>query len=116
LRQDFAPILVAGPQDEKLVAQVIAEARSTPIVRDMSVAGLAAWLSACAIYIGNDSGVTHLAGMLGVPTIALFGSTDPALWTPLGRHIVALRSSTGQMGDLLPEDVMNPIRRIMSGA
>ena len=32
----------------------------------------------CALF-GNDSGVTHLAGLLGVPTVALFGPTDPAI-------------------------------------
>ena len=66
VRRDYAPILIAGPQDEEVVAQVIAEAGATPTVRDLSVAGLAAFLSRCALYVGNDSGVTHLAGLLGV--------------------------------------------------
>jgi len=35
-------------------------------------------------YLGNDSGITHLAAMLGLPTIALFGPSDPALWHPVG--------------------------------
>jgi ADP-heptose:LPS heptosyltransferase len=113
LRQDFAPILVVGPQDEEVVAQVTAEGGVAPVVRDMSVAGLAAFLSACAISIGSDSGVSHLAAMLDVPTIALFGPTDPALWTPLGQDVVALRSTTAQMGDLSPESVMETIWRIM---
>ena len=105
VRRDYAPILIAGPQDEEVVAQVIAEAGATPTVRDLSVAGLAAFLSRCALYVGNDSGVTHLAGLLGVPTIALFGPTDPALWAPLGRRVVALQSPTGRMEDLSPETV-----------
>jgi ADP-heptose:LPS heptosyltransferase len=37
-------------------------------------------------YIGNDSGITHLAAYLGVPTLALFGPTDPRVWGPLGRR------------------------------
>jgi ADP-heptose:LPS heptosyltransferase len=37
-------------------------------------------------YIGNDSGITHLAGYLGVPTIALFGPTNPRIWGPIGRR------------------------------
>jgi ADP-heptose:LPS heptosyltransferase len=113
LRRGFAPILVAGPQDDEVVAQVIAEGGATPVVRDMSVAGVAAFLSACATYIGNDSGVTHLAGMLGVPTIALFGPTEPAHWAPIGQHAVTLRSSSGRMRDLLPESAIETIRRIM---
>jgi ADP-heptose:LPS heptosyltransferase len=37
-------------------------------------------------YIGNDSGITHLAAFLGVPTVALFGPTDPRVWGPVGRR------------------------------
>ena len=113
LRRDYAPVLVAGPQDEEVVAQASAGAGETPIVRDMSVAGLAAFIAECAVYIGNDSGVTHLAGMLSVPTIALFGPTDPALWAPLGPQVVALRSTTGRMEDLPPEAVFAVVKEMM---
>lgn len=37
-----------------------------------------------ALYVGNDSGVTHLAGLLGIPTIAVFIVTDPRIWRPIG--------------------------------
>lgn len=37
------------------------------------------------LYVGNDSGVTHLAAALGIPVVALFRVTDPAVWRPLGR-------------------------------
>ena len=43
-----------------------------------------------AAFVGNDSGPGHLAGILGVPTLTLFGPTDPARWHPLGpatRHL-----------------------------
>jgi heptosyltransferase-2 len=113
LGRDFAPVLVAGPQDEEIVAQASAGAGETPIVRDMSVAGLAAFLSTCAISIGNDSGVTHLAGMLRVPTIALFGPSDPALWAPLGPRVVALHASTGRMEDLPPEAVFAAVKEMI---
>jgi heptosyltransferase-3 len=111
LRQDFAPVLVEGSQDGAIVADVLAEAGAVPVARDLSVAGLAAFLARCAGYVGNDSGVTHLAGMLGLPTIALFGPTDPALWAPLGPRVTALRSSTERLDDLAPSVVIAAIRR-----
>ena len=40
----------------------------------------------CRAYVGNDSGITHLAAYLGVPTVALFGPTDPRTWGPIGRR------------------------------
>ncbi len=51
---------------------------------------LAAWLLRAQIYIGNDSGITHLAAALGVQTLALFGPTDPAIWAPRGSHVRVL--------------------------
>ena len=111
VRHDYAPTLIAGPQDAEIVAQVIAEAGATPSVRDLSVAGLAVFLSRCALYVGNDSGVTHLAGLLGVTTVALFGPTEPELWAPLGPYVVTLQSPTGQMEDLSPETVIAAIAR-----
>jgi ADP-heptose:LPS heptosyltransferase len=111
LRRECAPVLIAGPQDEAIVAQVVAGAGVTPTVRDLSVAGLTALLPKCALYVGNDSGVTHLAGVLGVPTLAHFGPTDPALWAPLGPRVVALRSPTGRMEDLASDLVLSMIRR-----
>ena len=41
-------------------------------------------------FVGNDSGPAHLAGVLGVPTVAVFGPTDPARWHPLGPAVRAI--------------------------
>jgi ADP-heptose:LPS heptosyltransferase len=53
---------------------------------------LAAVLSKCGAYVGNDSGVTHLAAATGIPTLAIFGPTDPAVWAPLGRNVKVVSS------------------------
>jgi hypothetical protein len=56
------------------------------LVLNPSLGQLKALLAAeAALFIGNDSGVTHLASALGVPTIALFRRTDPRIWRPMGR-------------------------------
>ena len=47
---------------------------------------LACWLSTARLYIGNDSGITHLAAAVGTPVIALFVATDPVIWAPRGEH------------------------------
>ncbi len=48
---------------------------------------LACWLAKARLYIGNDSGITHLAAAVGTPVLALFGPTDPAVWAPRGSHV-----------------------------
>ena len=45
---------------------------------------LACWLAKARLYIGNDSGITHLAAAVGTPVLALFGPTDPDVWAPRG--------------------------------
>lgn len=89
-------LLVEGPADMETIEAVQAHAaRPYPVVRETSPRRLAALLSRGALFVGNDSGVTHLAAVAGVPTVALFGPTDPANWAPLG-HSRVVRSCTAR--------------------
>ena len=56
-------------------------------VRMENLWDLACWLRSARIYIGNDSGITHLAAALGTPVVAIFGPSDPNLWAPRGEHV-----------------------------
>jgi len=49
-----------------------------------------AWLRACALYVGNDSGLMHVAAALGTPTLGLFGSSNPDWTRPTGPYVEAL--------------------------
>jgi heptosyltransferase-3 len=59
-------------------------------VRIDNLYDLACWLSTARVYIGNDSGITHLAAAVGVATIAVFTTTDPRVWAPRGDHVTIL--------------------------
>lgn len=52
---------------------------------------LACWLARARLYVGNDSGITHLAAAVGTPVLALFGPTDPAVWGPRGSNVRVAR-------------------------
>ncbi|HXN47021.1 MAG TPA: glycosyltransferase family 9 protein [Bryobacteraceae bacterium] len=52
-----------------------------------SLYDLACWLRSARLYIGNDSGITHLAAAVGTPVVALFGPTDPSIWAPRGDRV-----------------------------
>ncbi|MCA9254802.1 MAG: glycosyltransferase family 9 protein [Phycisphaerales bacterium] len=62
-----------------------------------------------AVFLGADSGVTHVAAALGVPTIAIFGATDPRVWRPLGSNVMAL-GSPGRWPD--ENDVLGALRSL----
>jgi len=51
---------------------------------------LARRLATARRYVGNDSGIAHLAAALGVRTASIFGPTDPAMWAPLGENVCVL--------------------------
>jgi ADP-heptose:LPS heptosyltransferase len=54
---------------------------------------LGCWLARARLYVGNDSGITHLAAAVGTPVLALFGPTDPGVWAPRGPHVRVVRWS-----------------------
>lgn len=94
----YHPLLIEGPADGAAVAAVMQSLRRSSIAdppavaRELSLETLAAALVRCAAFIGNDSGVSHLAGLCAVPTLALFGPTDPAVWAPVGSHVRVVRA------------------------
>jgi ADP-heptose:LPS heptosyltransferase len=51
---------------------------------------LACWLATARVYIGNDSGISHLAAAVGTPTVAIFLASDPQVWSPRGAHVRVL--------------------------
>lgn len=58
-----------------------------------------------SLFIGADTGPTHLAAQLALPTLALFGPTDPTTWSPIGPAAQVIRSPTTNMHDLTPATV-----------
>ncbi len=107
-------VIALGPADEPLAPfAAMLENRGHLIVRHWPVTRLAALLASARLYIGNDSGVTHLAAALGVPTIAIFGPASHAAWHPRGKRVVIVRDrwdpgeafqpASGKPCDLPPE-------------
>ena len=89
----MAILLVVGPADDETAGAFVAALRvARPLVaRGLALANLAAVLSLCAVFVGNDSGVSHLAAALGVPTVAVYGPTDPLVWGVRGERVALLR-------------------------
>ena len=85
-RRDLVPVLLGAPSDTSVASAVVAEAGGELI----SLVGkdapelLPGLLARLDILVGMDTGVAHLAAAVGVPVVALFGPTDPALTAPRG--------------------------------
>lgn len=90
----MCPLVLEGPADQDAVGHALQYVSKPPFVlKDLDLSQLAGVLAQVTLYIGHDSGVTHLSALLGVRTIALFGPTDPERWAPRGSHVAILRGS-----------------------
>jgi ADP-heptose:LPS heptosyltransferase len=90
--EGFEPLLLDGPADHEMVQRLLIHMARHPILLSgLSLRLLAGVLSQVDLFLGHDSGVTHLAALLGTPTVALFGPTDPERWAPRGRAVAVIR-------------------------
>jgi heptosyltransferase-3 len=85
--------LIQGPADRSILRRLqesleLAHLLSFDNIRLGLLAGI---MGHAAFYVGNDSGITHLAAACGLPTIALFGPTDPRIWAPRGSAVKVIR-------------------------
>lgn len=81
-------------KDREVADAIIAAAPDvtiTDLVGKTTLAELMDQLLTCDVLLTNDTGTMHLAALLGVPTISLFGSTEPALTGPLGKNHRVIR-------------------------
>ncbi len=87
-------LIVGGEADEECVARLADCLPPERIVLAMKrpLPELASALQNCALFIGHDSGVSHLAAAVGAPCLLLFGPTDPAVWAPANPQVRVLRS------------------------
>ncbi len=86
-------VWLAGPAEAALIAYLkpLAAAQGQVLLADASLARVAAALRRCRLFLGNDSGLSHLAAALDGPRVlALFGPTDPAIWAPAGARVRVL--------------------------
>jgi heptosyltransferase-2 len=88
-------ILFGTPSEKEMAARIRSAMKCNPIslVGQTSMRDLAAFFSACSIFIGNDSGAMHVAAAAGVPVIGIFGPTDPEGTAPLTPRFTLIRES-----------------------
>lgn len=129
-----AVLLVPGPGEEGLVAEFLAAATAAEVAPPTTLVELAALLATLDVLVATDCGARHLAAALDVPTVTLFGPTDPRGWNPADPRHVAARTGepcspcdlkvcpipghpcmTGLTGSLVWEKVQSLLARLTAG-
>lgn len=125
---------LAGPAEGTILPylQALVAAQGHLVLAGLPLTRVAAILSRCRLYVGNDSGLTHLAAAAGASgVLALFGPTDPGVWAPLGGQVRILTGTCPQapcaavreitcpdplcLRELTPESVLTAAAAMLSG-
>ena len=105
--------LVTGEAEERMEASLrgITFPAGWRWLRRPGLFELAGLLRSGALYLGNDSGVTHLAAACGAEVVALFRKDFEAAWSPYGRAVVL---SAGEAAGISVADVLTALSRLPS--
>lgn len=103
-------LVILGPAESPLKA-LFAES-GLPTVTKAELVEVAALARLSKGFVGNDSGVSHLAAAAGACGLAIFGPTDPSRWRPLGRTTIIRREP---ISALAPEEVAVTMSKIIGG-
>jgi heptosyltransferase-2 len=86
--------MILGGNGDKKTAQEIANMATVKLINlagETTLGEAVHLISQCSLFISNDSGLMHIAGALNVPTIAIFGSTNPVTTSPAGNNSIIVR-------------------------
>jgi heptosyltransferase-2 len=107
-------LLVGGEADHAPLACLRQAWRARPIAvaRDLPLPELAAILERARLFLGHDSGISHIAAAAGAPGLLLFGPTDPDIWAPLSGQVTIIRAP----GDNLTQLPLHTVARALAEA
>jgi heptosyltransferase-2 len=99
-------LVISGEADEAQTDQLQREwkNRGAHFLRNLPLPRVAAVIER-SIFIGHDSGISHLAAAVGANCILLFGPTNPDVWAPKNENVQVLRAPSGKLNDLQIETV-----------
>ena len=104
-------LVVIGEADESRAQQLKESWAERPVcfAQNLPLPQVAALLERCAMFIGHDSGISHLAAAVGTPSLLLFGPTDPEIWAPTNERVKTIRAPKNDLQRLSVATVRNAI-------
>ena len=91
-------VVIIGEADNEAANNLASMVPAPAFLEGLTLPELGATLAECVAFLGNDSGITHLAAAVGLPVTVLFGPSDPDTWGPRGRGGVrVLRAPEGEL-------------------
>jgi lipopolysaccharide heptosyltransferase II len=82
VERGLAPVAVAAPNEKELLEKLCSAASVKITTLDLSLPEVAALAARSELFVGNDSGIAHIASAVGTPAVVIFGSSNIAHWRP----------------------------------
>ena len=99
---DYNPIIFGGPTDVKMAAEINGDLNLPNFTGKLSIIESAALYSKCQVFISGDSGPMHIAASQKIPCVAIFGPTNPILYSPYGvKNKVVTSNSCSDIGQCI---------------
>lgn len=104
-------LVVSGEADHERTAVLQSHWRGQPVTwaTNLPLPELAAIMGEVCLFVGHDSGISHLAAATGAPCVLLFGPTDPDIWGPLNAGVTVLSAPGGDLERLTVDSVRQAI-------
>jgi len=114
----FKLVITCGAMDKEIVNKLTNQLKQNNIQyfvdEGFSLQELLALMSNYKLLITNDTGIMHIAGLLGISIISLFGPTNPYEWAPKNDNSVFIKSSSGKINDITVNEVINDSEKFLS--
>jgi predicted lipopolysaccharide heptosyltransferase III len=81
----FAPVAIAGPGETGVLADLVSKSKVEIATMNLSLPEVTALAARAKVFVGNDSGIAHIASAVGTPSVVIFGSSNIAHWRPWTR-------------------------------
>lgn len=113
---NLVPLVIFGPADEWARAEFEAAMPGDVVwqaIENRSLRDVLTLLDSCRFYIGNDSGMSHLAARVA-PVLSIFGPTDPEVWAPIGERVRVIQAAGGDLNALGVDTVFDALQPYFS--
>ena len=111
-------LIITGEAEDQAVTEFLGklQQKSLPITpaASLPLPVLGAILSKCQLFLGHDSGVSHLAGAVNTPAIVLFGPTMSAVWKPQNPKVQTIEHSSGLLSEITVSQVIQATHELAS--